>query len=98
MNDIIVGIDLGTTNSAVAIVQDGQPRILAKGDQKVIPSVVSYSKQSGWLIGQPALNQYTLNPENTVRSVKRKMGSDEQIKLGGREFSPQEISASFYAS
>jgi len=93
MNDIIVGIDLGTTNSAVAVVEDGIPRVLSKKGQKIIPSVVSYSKQTGWLVGQPALNQYTLNPENTVRSIKRKIGSDEKIKLAGRSFSPQEISA-----
>jgi molecular chaperone DnaK len=93
MNDIIVGIDLGTTNSAVAIVQDGQPRILAQGDQRIIPSVVGYSKQSGWLVGHPALNQYVLDPDNTVRSIKRMMGTNERVTLGGREFSPQEISA-----
>jgi molecular chaperone DnaK len=93
MSDIIVGIDLGTTNSAVAIVQDSRPRILAKGDQKIIPSVVGYSRQAGWLVGRPALNQYALDPDNTVRSIKRKMGSQEQVRLGGREFTPQEISA-----
>ena len=93
MSEIIVGIDLGTTNSAVAMVQDGQPRILAKGDQKIIPSVVGYSPQSGWLVGQPALNQYALDPDNTVRSIKRKMGSDERVSLGGQEFTPQDISA-----
>jgi molecular chaperone DnaK len=93
MSDIIVGIDLGTTNSAVAFVQDGQPRILSKGNQRIIPSVVASSKQAGWLVGQPALNQYVLDPDNTVRSIKRQMGSPERVKLGGREFSPQEISA-----
>ncbi len=93
MTDIIIGIDLGTTNSAAAIVQDGQPRILAKGDKKIIPSVVGYSKQNGWLVGQPALNQYTLYPENTIRSIKRRMGSNERIKLADKEFSPQEVSA-----
>ncbi len=89
----IIGIDLGTTNSAVAIVENGQPRLLAKDDQKIIPSVVGYSEQAGWLVGQPALNQYALNPDNTIRSIKRKMGSDEQISLGGRDLKPQEISA-----
>jgi molecular chaperone DnaK len=93
MSDIIVGIDLGTTNSAVAIVQDSRPRILAKGDEKIIPSVVGYSRQAGWLVGRPALNQYALDPDNTVRSIKRKMGSQERVRLGGREFTPQEISA-----
>ncbi len=93
MTDIIVGIDLGTTNSAVAIVENGQPRILAKDDRKIIPSVVGHSEQAGWLVGQPALNQYALDPNNTIRSIKRKMGSDEQISLGGRSLKPQEISA-----
>jgi molecular chaperone DnaK len=93
MSDIIIGIDLGTTNSAVAVVENGQPRILPKGDQRIIPSVVGYTKQGGWLVGRPALNQYALDPDNTVRSIKRKMGSDERVLLGGREFSPQEISA-----
>jgi molecular chaperone DnaK len=93
MSNIIVGIDLGTTNSAVAVVQDGQPRILSKGDQKLIPSVVGYAKQAGWMVGRPALNQYTLDPKNTIRSIKRKMGRQEKIRLGGREFSPQQISA-----
>lgn len=93
MSDIIVGIDLGTTNSVVAIVQEGKPKILPKDGQKIIPSVVGYGPQGDWLVGHPALNQYTLHPENTARSVKRKMGSHEQIKLGKHEFSPQEISA-----
>lgn len=93
MREIIVGIDLGTTNSAVAVVQNGQPRILPKGDQRIIPSVVGYSAQAGWLVGRPALNQYTLDPDNTVRSIKRKMGTAERVSLGDREFTPQQISA-----
>ena len=93
MNEIIVGIDLGTTNSAVAVVQDGEPRILSKGDQKIMPSVIGYSKDSGWLVGRPALNQYTLDPDNTVRSIKRKMGSSERVTLGGKALTAQEVSA-----
>jgi len=93
MNDVIVGIDLGTTNSAVAIVQNDVPHILDKEGQRIIPSVVSYARETGWLVGQPALNQYTLNPENTIRSVKRYMGSDTRITLGKWKLSPQEISA-----
>ncbi|MDM8518533.1 Hsp70 family protein [Anaerolineales bacterium HSG6] len=93
MSEIIVGIDLGTTNSAVAIVQDGEPRLLGRGDEKIVPSVVAYSEQAGWLVGRPALNQYTLDPDNTVRSIKRDMGSDKRVTLGGRELRPQEISA-----
>ncbi len=93
MSDIIIGIDLGTTNSAAAIVQDGQPRILANGDQKIIPSVVGHSKQAGWLVGQPALNQYAFDPDNTVRSIKREMGSEDRVTLDDQEFSPQQISS-----
>lgn len=93
MSEPIIGIDLGTTNSAVAIVENGQPRIIADGEQRIMPSVVGYSSQTGWLVGQPALNQYALNPDNTVRSIKRQMGSTEKIQLAGREFTPQEISA-----
>ena len=92
MSEIIVGIDLGTTNSAVAIVQDGEPRLLGQGD-KIVPSVVAYSEESGWLVGRPALNNYTLDPDNTIRSIKRDMGSDKKVSIGGRELSPQEISA-----
>jgi len=92
-HDIIVGIDLGTTNSAVAIVQDGIPQLLHRDEQKIIPSVVAYSKQAGWLVGRPALNQYILDPDNTIRSIKRKIGSDEIVTLGGHTFTPQQVSA-----
>ena len=89
----IVGIDLGTTYSAVAIVRDGQPDILPKGQERIIPSVVGYSTQGDWLVGTPARNQLVYAPENTVRSIKRKMGSSENVTLAGRAFTPQEISA-----
>ncbi len=89
----IVGIDLGTTNSGVAIVKNGAPKMLPKGKERIIPSVVGYSLQGEWLVGTPARNQYVLHPENTVRSIKREMGSNLQIDLGNRTFSPQEISA-----
>jgi molecular chaperone DnaK len=89
----IVGIDLGTTFSAVSIVQDGQPHILTNGGERIIPSVVGYSSQGKWLVGTPARNQYIFAPENTVRSIKRQMGSTERVTLGGHEFTPQQISA-----
>ncbi|VAW38808.1 Chaperone protein DnaK [hydrothermal vent metagenome] len=89
----IIGIDLGTTNSGVAIVRDGQPQMLPHGGERIIPSVVSHTDQGKWLVGTPARNQYVLDPDNTVQSVKRKMGSKQRIKLAGREFAPQEISA-----
>jgi len=90
----IVGIDLGTTNSGVSIVQNGMPIMLPNGSERIIPSVVGYSGISKqWLVGTPARNQYILDPDNTVRSIKRKMGSDARISMGGQQFTPQQISA-----
>jgi len=89
----IVGIDLGTTNSGVAIVREGEPQMLPNGSERIIPSVVSHTSDDQWLVGTPARNQYVLNPESTVRSIKREMGTDTRISLAGRQFSPQEISA-----
>jgi molecular chaperone DnaK len=90
---MIVGIDLGTTNSGVAIVRDGAPQMLPNGSERIIPSVVGYSPSGQWLIGTPARNQYVLSPENTVRSIKREMGTDVRVQMAGREYSPQEVSA-----
>ena len=90
---MIVGIDLGTTNSAVAHVRDGVPRILAQGQERIMPSIVGLTPQGGLLIGTPARNQYTLYPERTIRSIKRKMGTDERVRLGEQDYSPQEVSA-----
>lgn len=89
----IIGIDLGTTFSAAAIVRDGVPQILAHGDERIMPSVVGVGPDGGLLIGTPARNQYALYPERTVRSIKRLMGRDTPVLLGGRTFSPQQISA-----
>jgi molecular chaperone DnaK len=89
----IVGIDLGTTNSGVSIVQKGAPQMLPNGDERIIPSMVGYADGGRWLVGTPARNQYVFDPENTVRSIKRHMGTDYQVSLAGRKFSPQEISA-----
>jgi molecular chaperone DnaK len=89
----IVGIDLGTTNSGVAIVQNGAPVMLPNGSERIIPSVVGYSATGQWLVGTPARNQYVLEPDNTVRSIKRKMGSDALVTMGGQQFTPQQISA-----
>ncbi len=89
----IVGIDLGTTNSGVAIVEDGVPRILPHGAERIIPSVVAYTRGREWLVGTPARNQYIVNPDNTVRSIKRHMGTSHRVNLAGRTFTPPEISA-----
>lgn len=89
----VVGIDLGTTNSGVATVQNGVPQMLPNGAERIIPSVVGYSTAGQWLVGTPARNQYVFDPDNTVRSIKREMGTSLRVELGGRQFSPQEISA-----
>lgn len=90
----IIGIDLGTTNSAVAIVHEGQPQMLPHGEERIIPSVVGYNQAIGkWLVGTPARNQFILDPDNTVASIKRKMGSTEKVTVGGRTLTPQTISA-----
>jgi molecular chaperone DnaK len=89
----IVGIDLGTTFSAVSVVRDGKPAILPVGNDNIMPSVVGVSSDGRWLVGRPALNQWTLNPEQTVRSIKRKMGTAETITLNEQVFTPPQISA-----
>ena len=88
-----VGIDLGTTNSLVAIVENGRPYVLARGEERLVPSVVGLADDGSIIVGQAALNQYVLAPERTIRSIKRKMGSDEPVKLGDRDYAPAEISA-----
>ena len=93
MSDLIVGIDLGTTNSEVAAFVDGQVRVLGPGDQRILPSCVGFSASGELLVGEPARNQQALYPERTVRSIKRKMGSSETVTLGGKSFTPPEISA-----
>ena len=90
---VIIGIDLGTTYSATALVRDGAPQIIPHGDERIMPSVVGVSPQGALLIGTPARNQYVLYPDRTIRSIKRKMGQDVRLPLGEREYTPQEISA-----
>ncbi|MFT5406476.1 MAG: molecular chaperone DnaK [Verrucomicrobiales bacterium] len=93
MSEPIIGIDLGTTNSAVAVVQDGRPIIIPVDGQPTMPSCVGLDANGTLVVGQPALNQLVASPESTVISVKRKMGTDIAIKLGEKSFSPEEISA-----
>lgn len=93
MSNTIVGIDLGTTNSGVAVVRAGMPVLLPNGSERIIPSVVGYTDGGRWLVGTPARNQYVLAPDDTVRSIKRQMGTDARVTLGGKTFSPPEISA-----
>ncbi len=92
-NDCIIGIDLGTTNSEVAAFVGGKVQVLGPGDQKLLPSCVGLSPTGELLVGQAARNQQLLYPDRTVRSIKRKMGSDETVSLGDQTFTPQDISA-----
>jgi molecular chaperone DnaK len=93
MDDLIVGIDLGTTNSEVAAFVAGKVTILGSGKRNMLPSVVGLSPSGELLVGEAARNQLVLYPERTVRSIKRKMGSNENVTLGDRQFTPPEISA-----
>jgi molecular chaperone DnaK len=93
VSDLIVGIDLGTTNSEVAALTGGQVRVLGPGDTRMLPSCVGFSPAGDLLVGEAARNQQALYPERTVRSIKRKMGSPENVTVGGKVFMPQEISA-----
>ena len=90
----IIGIDLGTTNSCVAVMEGGEPVVIPNAEgNRTTPSVVAFSKNGERLVGQIAKRQAVTNPDNTVISIKRKMGTDEKVKIEGEEFSPQEISA-----
>src|SRR5262249_39148274 len=88
-----VGIDLGTTNSEVAIVRDRQPYVFEEDGDPILPSFVGLSEDGRLLVGKAARNQWVLAPERTVKSIKRKMGQDVKVKLGDQEYRPQEISA-----
>jgi len=91
--DIVVGIDLGTTNSEVAAYIDGRVRVLGPADSKMLPSCVGLTPTGELLVGAAARNQQLLYPDRTIRSVKRRMGGAEPVLLGDRSFSPPEISA-----
>src|SRR5262245_19372876 len=89
----VIGIDLGTTFSAVSTVHDGMPVLLPNRHERIVPSVVGVSPDGKWLVGTPALNQYTLYPNQTVRSIKRRMGTEHVIPLAGYDLTPPEMSA-----
>src|SRR5437868_5108079 len=93
MADLIVGIDLGTTNSEVALVRDGQPHVFAEDGDPILPSFVGITEDGRLLVGKAARNQWILAPERTIKSIKRKMGQDVKVQLGDQEYRPQEISA-----
>src|SRR6266702_2904898 len=94
MIEDIVGIDLGTTNSEIAVYRDGRPDgLMDELGREILPSVVGVGETGELLIGEEARNQFILYPERTIRSIKRRMGSGDKVHLAGREYTPQEISA-----
>ena len=94
VEELVFGIDLGTTNSEIAVVLDGRPTLIpVENESPILPSVVGLSDDGALLVGRAAANQYVPYPERTVRSVKRSMGEDLTFQLGGSAYSPVEISA-----
>jgi|TARA_B100000959_G_scaffold281287_1_gene344997 molecular chaperone DnaK len=98
MSEKIIGIDLGTSNSAAAVIQGGKPTLIpaAEGNTiagKAFPSIVAFDKDSNLLVGETARRQAVTNPDNTIREAKRKMGTDFMYKIQGKDYKPQQISA-----
>ena len=90
----IIGIDLGTTNSCVAVMEGGEPTVIANSEgARTTPSVVAFTKDGERLVGQMAKRQAVANPEHTISSIKREMGTDHKVKIEDKQYSPQEISA-----
>ena len=90
----IIGIDLGTTNSCVAVMEGGQPTVIANTEgARTTPSVVAFTKTGERLVGEPAKRQAVTNAERTISSIKREMGSDYRVTIDDKKYSPQEISA-----
>ena len=89
-----VGIDLGTTNSVVAILEGGEPTVIANAEgSRTTPSVVAFAKNAEVLVGEVAKRQAVTNVDRTIRSVKRHMGTDWSVNIDGKKFTPQQISA-----
>jgi molecular chaperone DnaK (HSP70) len=94
MSEVIVGIDLGTTNSEIAVVRDGRVEVIpVSGGVPILPSVVGIADDGTLLVGEAAKNQYVLHPDRTVRSIKRRMGESARVTMGTADYAPQEISA-----
>ena len=90
----IIGIDLGTTNSCVAVMEGGKPTVIANAEgERTTPSIVAFTKTGDRLVGEPAKRQAVTNADRTIRSIKREMGTDYKVDIEGKKYSPQEISA-----
>src|SRR5262245_64360858 len=89
-----VGIDLGTTNSVVAVLEGGEPTVIANAEgSRTTPSLVAFAKNGEVLVGEVAKRQAVTNPDRTIRSVKREMGSNWSVDIDAKKYTPQEISA-----
>src|SRR3989344_740648 len=94
----IIGIDLGTSNSAASFLEGGKPKIIPSAEGvslygKAFPSIVAFTKEGQMLVGEPAKRQAITNPERTISGAKRKMGTDFKYKIGSKDYTPQQISA-----
>ncbi|MBQ7129037.1 MAG: Hsp70 family protein, partial [Clostridia bacterium] len=90
----IIGIDLGTTNSCVAVIEGGEPVVIANAEgARTTPSVVAFSKNGERMVGQVAKRQAITNPDKTISSIKREMGTDYKVTIDDKTYTPQEISA-----
>ncbi len=93
-DDAVIGIDLGTTNSEVAIISGGRPSVVGDRDDAILPSCVGLDDAGAVIVGRQARNQAAAAPERTVLSVKRLMGSGERVRMGDGDYTPQERSSS----
>ncbi len=91
--ETILGIDLGTTNSEVSVIHDGKPEIIPVDNETMMPSCVGLDLDNNLLVGKAARNQMAVNPESTILSIKRKMGEPVTFSLGGKEYTPEEVSS-----
>ena len=90
----IIGIDLGTTNSCVAVMEGGKPVVIANTEgSRTTPSIVAFTKNGERLVGEPAKRQAVTNAEKTISSIKREMGTNSKHDIDGKKYSPQEISS-----
>ena len=90
----VIGIDLGTTNSCVAVMEGGEAVVIPNAEgNRTTPSVVAFSKTGERMVGQVAKRQAITNPERTISSIKREMGTDHRVTIDGKSYTPQEISA-----
>ena len=90
----IIGIDLGTTNSCVAVYEGGEPTVIPNPEgMRTTPSVVAFSKNGERIVGSAAKRQAITNPDRTIMSIKREMGTGHKVEIDGKSYTPQEISA-----